>query len=117
MFSRRASSAFPAQRRESARLGALVVAGLLALTATAARAFPLEIVTTSLTDGTAGVVYSDAVVVSSGTSPYAWTLESGNVPSGITLDGSSGELSGSATLAGTSDFIVLVETFPARPCA
>ncbi len=38
--------------------------------------------------------------VSGGTAPYSFTLESGSLPPGITLDGSTGSLIGAATIAG-----------------
>lgn len=94
--------------RGIAPLAAVLLASLVLGGASAARALPLEISTTSLASGTAGVPYSDAVVATSGTTPYAWSLASGALPGGVVLDGATGQLSGTATLAGTSDFIVLV---------
>src|SRR5262245_58313880 len=84
-----------------------IVAAMLALGATSARALPLDIVTTSLGPATAGVPYADSVQAVSGTAPIAWTLASGSLPAGIVLDGSTGALSGTATVADVSSFIVL----------
>ena len=77
--------------------------------ARAAHAFPLEITTTSLSHATAGAAYSDSVVAANGTTPYAWSLDSGSLPGGITLDPGTGALTGSATVAATTSFIVRVE--------
>ena len=93
--------------RGFARVGAGLAVGLLVLGATAAHALPLVVVTSSLADGTAGVGYSGAIQASSGTVPYGWTIVGGSLPAGIVLDGGTGALSGSATLAGTRNFIVL----------
>jgi len=54
----------------------------------------LEITTTSLPDGTVGVVYSAAIEVVGGTLPYKWTKPSGLLPAGLKLDKSTGVISG-----------------------
>lgn len=100
-----------AATRAARRLGlpALPVALLLIAASAPARALPLEITTASLSDATAGAAYSENVVAANGTTPYAWSLDSGSLPDGITLDAGTGALSGTATLAATSSFIVRVE--------
>ena len=51
--------------------------------------------------GTIGQTYSAPFAASGGTAPYAWTLESGSLPSGVALS-ASGTVSGAPTVAGTS---------------
>ncbi len=87
---------------------ALLTAGSVVFVAAGASALPLVIQTNTLSTGTAGVAYSDAIVASSGTEPYAWSIVDGSLPGGIALDAGTGALSGTATLAGSSPFIVLV---------
>lgn len=69
---------------------------------------PLSISTTSLPDGTVGVAYSATLVATGGTPPYRWSLASGTLPAGLTLDASSGQVSGTPTATGTSAFTVMV---------
>ena len=57
----------------------------------------------SLPNGTVGVAYSQTLTASGRTAPYTWSLVSGTVPAGLTLD-AAGVVSGSPTAAGTSTF-------------
>ncbi len=58
--------------------------------------------------GEAGTAYTDTLTVTGGTSPYAWSVSSGSLPAGITLNSSTGVLSGTPSAAGTSSFTVKV---------
>jgi len=58
--------------------------------------------------GEAGVAYSDQLTATGGTSPYAWSVSTGNLPAGITLNPSTGLLSGTPTTAGSYSFTVKV---------
>ena len=58
--------------------------------------------------GEVGVAYSDTLTVSGGTGPYAWSVSTGSLPTGITLNASTGILSGTPTAAGTFSFTVKV---------
>jgi len=60
----------------------------------------------SLTPGTNGVAYSQSIIAANGIAPYTFTA--GNLPSGISLDHSSGILSGTPTAGGTTSFTVTV---------
>ncbi len=68
---------------------------------------PLTITTTSLTSGTVGISYSESLAATEGTTPYSWSITSGALPSGLSLN-TSGTISGTPSLAGTYDFMVQV---------
>ncbi|MCW0218643.1 MAG: putative Ig domain-containing protein, partial [Prosthecobacter sp.] len=59
---------------------------------------------TTLTSATAGAAYSQALTATGGTGPYAWTVQSGALPAGVTLSGA-GSLSGTPTGAGAFNFV------------
>ena len=67
---------------------------------------PVSITTTSLSSATAGAAYSNTLSATGGTTPYAWTLASGSLPGGITVQ-SAGSLSG--TTAQTGTFSISIE--------
>jgi|GEM_PF-1708712 len=69
---------------------------------------PLVISTTSLASGTVGSAYSQSLAASSGVTPYAWSIVTGSLPAGLTLDATTGLISGSPTTAGSSNFGVQV---------
>ena len=66
------------------------------------------ITTTSLPDGTVGTAYSQALAATSGTA-ITWSVASGSLPAGLSLNGSTGVISGTPTAAGTSSFTVKAE--------
>src|ERR1035437_9351251 len=68
---------------------------------------PLAIGTTSLPAGTVGVLYSQALAATGGSLPYTWQLTGGSLPGRVTL-GSSGNLYGTPTAAGSFTFQVKV---------
>ena len=67
---------------------------------------PIKITTTALPDGTAGTAYSQTLAASGGTPPYSWSLVSGALPDGLTLDSTSGAITGTPSTAGSSTFTV-----------
>lgn len=67
----------------------------------------LTVTTSSLSSATAGSTYSATLAASGGQSPYTWTLASGTLPSGITLQ-SSGSLSGTTSQWGQFVFATQV---------
>jgi len=69
----------------------------------------LKIATNSLPAGTAGVSYQATLLAQGGTVPYLqWAVESGTLPPGLVLNGATGTISGTPTVAGTVTFAVSV---------
>lgn len=69
---------------------------------------PLTITTTSLPTAHVGRFYSQPLVATGGSGPYAWSITSGALPSGLTLDSSTGTISGTPTSQGDYSFTVMV---------
>lgn len=55
-----------------------------------------------------GTAYSDNVDVTGGKSPLAFSVSAGTLPAGLSLNATTGEISGTPTTAGAYDFTVLV---------
>jgi len=70
----------------------------------AAASTPLTITTASLPNGSVGTAYSGTLAATGGTAPYIWSITSGSLPAGLSLNGST--ISGTPTTAGTSSFTV-----------
>ncbi|MFQ5899950.1 MAG: PKD domain-containing protein [Thermodesulfobacteriota bacterium] len=69
---------------------------------------PIDIVTSLLTDGTVSINYAEMLIATGGVSPYTWSITTGSLPVGLTLNSSTGEISGVPTTAGLSIFTVQV---------
>ena len=67
---------------------------------------PPRILTGSLPGGIRGSAYSLSLSESGGTSPFTWSVFSGAIPNGLSLNPSTGALSGTPTAGGTWDFEV-----------
>jgi len=67
---------------------------------------PLQITTSSLPAGKVGTTYQATLTASGGTQPYIWSAPSGSLPPGLTLNSSTGVLSGSPTQQGTFSFTI-----------
>ncbi len=70
---------------------------------------PLPSITTaSLPAGTVNTAYSSTLNVTSGTAPFVWSVSSGSLPAGLSLESSTGIISGTPTGAVNSSFTVKV---------
>ena len=68
----------------------------------------IEITTASLTEGTAGTAYSQTLKATGGSGDYTWSKASGTLPTGLTLNSSTGKISGTPTSAGDYSFDIKV---------
>jgi len=78
---------------------------------------PLAITTPSLPDGQTLTPYSAAVAVTGGVAPYTWSVSTGQLPSGLRLNPSTGQITGTPILVTQSNFTIRVtdsETAPAQ---
>ena len=66
------------------------------------------ITTSSLPNGKVGEAYSEALTAD-GTEPITWSISGGALPDGLTLNETTGEISGTPTAAGTASFTVKAE--------
>ncbi len=60
------------------------------------------------TNGQVGVVFNSPLVASGGTPPYTFSITSGSLPGGLTLNTSTGAITGTPTTSGTSNFTAKV---------
>ena len=68
----------------------------------------LTIATSSLPSGVVGSAYSQTLTAMGGVPPYIWTITSGSLPDGLTINSFSGVISGTAIAEGTFSFAVQV---------
>jgi len=66
------------------------------------------ITTSALPDGTVGESYSAALEAVGGQAPYLWSISTGSLPEGLSLDSSSGVISGTPEHAGVHDLTIRV---------
>jgi WD40 repeat protein/chitodextrinase len=67
---------------------------------------PLTITTQSLPDATLNVSYSTTLAVGGGTPLYTWSITSGSLPTGLSLNSGTGVISGTSTASGNFSFTV-----------
>src|SRR5271157_2889064 len=69
---------------------------------------PLTITTASLPGGQLNLAYSQTLAATGGLAPYAWSISTGALPAGLTLNAATGAISGTPSAVGTSNFTVKV---------
>ena len=78
---------------------------------------PLQIATDTLPDGIANVGYRFTVALTGGIGATSWTVTSGSLPSGMSLDAATGVLSGTPTIIDTFHFTLTVQDHASPPHA
>ena len=76
---------------------------------------PLTITVSSLPDGQVGAVYSATLTATGGTLPYSWSVSGGTLPAGLTLNSSTGAITGTPTQAVTSRSVTFKVTDSSSP--
>jgi len=66
----------------------------------------ISIVTASLQGSAPGIAYSETLIAQGGVTPYTWSISSGSLPPGLSLDGAAGVISGTPTDVGIYNFTV-----------
>jgi Putative Ig domain len=70
---------------------------------------PLRILTASpLPTGTVGINYSQTLTAKGGSGVYTWAVANGSLPAGLSLNSTTGEISGIPTSPGVSNFYIKV---------
>jgi streptogramin lyase len=75
----------------------------------------LQIMLAMPPDGMIGAYYSYTLAAANGTKPYTWSIAGGSLPNGLTLNSTTGLISGTPTTAGTFTFTVMVIDSAAPP--
>jgi len=68
----------------------------------------VSITTNSMPAATVGTAYSKTLSATGGTSPYTWGIASGSLPPGLSLNSSTGTVSGTPSQQGSANFTVKV---------
>lgn len=68
----------------------------------------LTVAPATLPNGTQGIQYNQTVSASGGTGPYTYSVSAGTLPAGLSLNPSTGAVTGIATGSGTSGFTIQV---------
>lgn len=69
----------------------------------------IQIITTTLPNGTVGVAYSQTAVQTGGQTPIVWSVSTGTLPTSVTLNTATGNLHGTPSAAGTFNFTLQAE--------
>lgn len=97
------TSNFTVQATDSTSPTAQTATQALSITVSVA---PLVITTTSLQNGVVSSVYNQTLQFNGGTNPVTWSITLGSLPAGLTLNTTNGNITGTPTTAGTSNFTV-----------
>jgi hypothetical protein len=80
----------------------------LSIAVVAAAPVALSITTSSLPQASTSSVYSATLQATGGTPAYTWSISSGSLPAGLSLLGTTGQITGTATATGTVSFTAKV---------
>jgi len=69
----------------------------------------------ALPGATSGAAYSQTFTATGGTTPYTWTVNSGSLPTGLSIGASTGIISGTPTATGAFNNITVTATDSATP--
>ena len=75
---------------------------------------PLSIATSNLTSAQVDALYNVSIAAQGGTAPYSWSVTSGSLPNGLTLNPSTGVISGTVSRAGAFTFTTEVTDASAK---
>ncbi len=75
----------------------------------------LTITTSSLPAGQIGIAYSATLTATGGNTPYTWSLTGGTLPAGLTLNTSTGAITGTPTAAVTASALTFAVTDSGSP--
>lgn len=82
--------------------------------ATCRKAFTLQVIclisTVSLPNGTDGEAYSQTLTANGGSAPFVWSIIAGALPSGLSLNASTGSITGTPDTVETANFTVQLLT-------
>jgi hypothetical protein len=70
----------------------------------------LVVTSAASANGELGLPFLFTLTAAGGTGPYTWSISSGTLPSGLTLDSATGRITGSPTVAGTYGNVVVQAT-------
>jgi hypothetical protein len=76
---------------------------------------PLKFLTTTLASAKELEAYADRIIVSGGTTPYTWSIASGSLPSGITLNPGTGFFSGAPAKGTVGSYSFMVSVSDSSP--
>ncbi|HKN35704.1 MAG TPA: Ig domain-containing protein, partial [Terriglobales bacterium] len=76
---------------------------------------PVSIITTSLPSATAGSSYNIMLQASGGVMPYVWSIGTGQLPLGLSLNASTGVISGTPSASGSYGFTAAVKDSESTP--
>jgi len=67
---------------------------------------PPQISTSSLANGATGTAYNQSLTETGGSAPFMWTISSGAIPTGLSLNAGTGAITGAPTQGGTWNFTI-----------
>jgi uncharacterized repeat protein (TIGR03803 family) len=76
---------------------------------------PPQITTGALAGGVTRSSYSQTLSELGGVAPFAWSVSSGTLPNGLTLNSATGTIAGTPTTPGTSTFTVTITDSESKP--